>query len=100
MTNDELLKATLLASILDPLERRMTGRFPRAKALLLLLFFAGAGAFIYKQTGFGVFAVFGGFALLFSPMFLSRPAGRIPVGHFYNDPNGRIYPGNYYGHKR
>ena len=49
MTNDELLKATLLASILDPLERRMTGRFPRAKALLLLLlFFAGAGAFIYK----------------------------------------------------
>jgi hypothetical protein len=99
MTNDELLKATLLASILNPLERRISGRFRRAKALLLLLFFAGAGAFIYRQTGFGVFAVFGGFAGLFSPMFLTKPAGKVPAGHFYNNPSGRVYAGNYYGHK-
>jgi hypothetical protein len=99
MTNDELLKATLLAGILDPLERRMEGRFRRGKAILLLLFFAGAAVFIYRQTGLRLFAAIGGIALFFCPMFLTRPAGTIPSGHFYNDRNGRNYPGNYYGHR-
>ncbi len=72
----------------------------RIKLLALTLFFVGTAVFIYMQTGMGLFAAIGGIFLLFCPMLLAKPAAIVPRRHFYDNPSGKNYPGNYYGHRR
>lgn len=51
------------------------GNFPDfVKAILLIIFFLFTFVFIYKMTGFTGIATLLGICVLFSPMFLTKPA--------------------------
>lgn len=82
------------------MEPKTKSTVKRAKVLTLVVFFVGAAVFIYMQTGMGLFAAIGGIFLLFCPMLFVKPAAIAPRRHFYDNPSGKNYPGNYYGHRR
>lgn len=69
------------------------------RVVLLGGFFAGAAFFIFHTTGWMVFGVFLGFALLFSPLFLTKPGNIKQADDPYLDPVNKGLKGNIFTKK-
>jgi len=80
-------------------ERHVEGKHRRLKAISLVFFFLGAVAFICMKNPL-ILAYFAGLVVLFSPMFLTRPAIYGYYRNFYTNPRGGTAEKNYFNQER